>query len=95
MLAREQKFSQGTDAFHLEMSTASHATERESPGLALEQIGVRHQKGLPVEEPQKRKYRLLLPPIYRQRARPSWRPGLAGLPVALTCRKERLALAGR
>lgn len=56
VLAREQKFSNETDAFYLKMSTASHAIETESTGLVLEQIGVRHQKGLPVEEPQERKY---------------------------------------
>lgn len=90
MLAREQIFSKGTDAFHLEMSTASHVIERESTGLSVERTGVRHRKGLQLRNHNERKYKLLLPPTDKQRAH-----GEAGTSWGLTCRKERLALAGR
>lgn len=79
VLAREQIFSKGTDAFHLEMSTASHVIERESTGLSVERTGVRHRKGLQLRNHNERKYKLFLPPTDKQRAQLMERQGLAGV----------------
>lgn len=79
MLAREQIFSKGTDAFHLEMSMAVHIIERESTGILVERAGVRHQKGLRLRNHNERKNKPLLPPTDKQRAQPRERQGLAGV----------------